>query len=577
VTPVPRPVILVVAPEPRTLEGLQGDLDRRFGRDYAVHGASTAAEGLAALSRLTSRSHEAALVIADEDLTDLPPTEFLARVRGLSPAAKRILLISRGDWSAAHPVVSAMALGQIDFHLFKPWQPLERILYPAMAEFLAAWDKTQEPPDVAMRIVGQQWAAASHRLRDVLTRIGLPFWFYDVDTAEGAALLAEAGRDRSRLPVVVYLDGTVLVEPSHAEVMATLGVTTTVDADSCDVVVIGAGPSGLAAAVTASSEGLDTVVLESDVPGGQAGTSSLIRNYLGFHRGISGDDLTNRGVEQAWLFGAQFVLSEAVTSMCAEGDVRVVRTASGSEIRAKAVVVATGVSWRRLGVAAVERLLGAGVFYGAAGAEARAMRDKDVFVVGAGNSAGQAALHLARYARSVTILVRGEALKTTMSDYLVTEIEQSPVVDVRVRTEVADAHGGMHLESLTLRTSGAAADVEVPAAALFVMIGAHPRTEWLAETLERDSQGYLLTGTDLVSDGGRPVGWPLTRAPYLLETSIPGVFAVGDVRHGSVKRVASAVGAGAIAMQLVHTYLEYLRSNAAGDRHETPGRDDRAE
>jgi thioredoxin reductase (NADPH) len=349
----------------------------------------------------------------------------------------------------------------------------------------------------------------------------------------------------------------VLEDPTDADLVESLGMKTRPTSSSCDVVVVGAGPAGLAAAVYASSEGLETMVLEPEIPGGQAGTSSLIRNYLGFQRGISGEELAVRAVEQAWLFGADFVLTQTVAGIAARGDVRVVRTADGSEVSARAVVLASGVTWRRLGVPALEAHVGRGVFYGAAGSEARALAGQDVLVVGAGNSAGQAALHLARHARSVTMVVRGPGLGVTMSDYLVTVVAETPNIEVLLGTEVVDGAGAGGLESVTLLDRASGARREVPATALFVLIGAEPRTEWLAGAVARDERGFVLTGRDLERDGG----WPLTRPPLLLETSLPGVFAAGDVRARSVKRVAAAAGEGATAVQLVH---EYLAGDEAG-------------
>jgi thioredoxin reductase (NADPH) len=345
------------------------------------------------------------------------------------------------------------------------------------------------------------------------------------------------------------------VDPSRAELFANLGVATSPTVDACDVAILGAGPAGLAAAVYAASEGLQTLLVEPVIPGGQAGTSSLIRNYLGFERGVSGSDLANRAMQQAWLFGTNFVLSQQATWLGVRGSGRLVRTTDGSQVRARAVVVATGVEWRRLGVPPLEALLGNGVFYGAAGAEARAAQGQDVFVVGAGNSAGQAVLHLAKYAATVTMLVRRDTLTATMSEYLLTEIEQTPNVRVRLLTEIVDGGGAGRLETLTLRAKNSTATEVVPASALFVMIGAEPHTEWLRDSVVRDDRGFIRTGHYLAGPAGLPAGWPLQRPPTLLETSIPGVFAAGDVRHGSVKRVASAVGEGATAIQLVHEYL----------------------
>jgi thioredoxin reductase (NADPH) len=552
---VGKPIVFVVTDHQAVLTSLVADLARRFGADYQVVPVGSGRAAGPAVADAVRRGDAVALVIVDESMTEVRAVDLLTRVGELVPTAKRILLIERGDWSSAHPVVSAMALGQVDYHLYNPWHPLERILYPAVSEFLAAWDKSQDAPMVPVRIVGTRSAARSHELRDTLTRVGVPFWFYEPDTPTGEELLAEAGVDGSQLPVVVFFHGTVLVDPPFAEVWSALGVRTQVDVDSCDVVVIGAGPAGLAAAVYASSEGLETLVLEPAVPGGQAGTSSLIRNYLGFHRGISGDDLANRAVEQAWLFGTRFVLSQAATSVEARGPDRLVRTSDGRAVRARAVVIATGVSWRRLGVPALEALGGSGVFYGAAGAEARAMQGRDVFVVGAGNSAGQAALHLSKYAASVTMVVRGDTVRKIMSEYLVAEIEQAPNIRLRAGTEVVDGGGSGRLETLTLQTRGSADPEVVPAAALFLLIGAEPRTGWLAGHLARDAGGYLLTGRDVPSAADGEPSWPLSRPPMLLETSQPGVFAAGDVRHRSIKRVAAAVGEGATAIQLVHEYL----------------------
>lgn len=552
---VDKPVVLVVTDKPLVLTALTADLRRRFGADYEVLALSDGEAAVAAVTEAASRGVDVALLIADQSTGGLPAIEVLTRVHERVPTAKRVLLIARGDWSAANPLVSAMALGQVDYHLYSPWRPLERILYPAVSDFLAAWDKSQDAPEVPVRIVGTQFSARSHQLRDALTRVGVPYWFYEPDTAAGRQLLAEAGTDGSRLPVVSFRQQTVLIDPDLAQVWQGLGVSTQVDVDSCDLIVIGAGPAGLAAAVYAASEGLETLLLESDVPGGQAGTSSLIRNYLGFHRGISGDDLTIRAVEQAWLFGTRFVLSQTATSVRDEGSRKVVTTSDGREVAARAVVIATGVSWRRLGVPALEALVGAGVFYGAAGAEARAMQGRDVFVVGAGNSAGQAAMHLSRYATTVTMLVRGGTLRTSMSEYLVSELEQAPNVNLRFNTEVIDGAGAGRLETLTLRQRQSAATEIVPAAALFLLIGAEPRTGWLEGRLARDDRGYILTGQDLLNAGDALANWPLARPPMLLETSMPGVFAAGDVRQRSMKRVAAAAGEGATAIQLVHGYL----------------------
>jgi thioredoxin reductase (NADPH) len=549
-----QPVLLAVMASAAVVERLTADLRRRFGADYQVRGADSAAVALATLVELADRAQDVAIVIADQNLIGMPAVELLERAHRLHPLAKRVLMIERRSWSTTHPVVAALAVGQIDYHLYNPWVPVERILYSPISEFLVAWEAAREPPIAALRIVGAQWSPRSHEVRDVLSRVGAVFAFHPDDSPAGRRLLAEAGVDGSRLPVIVFFDNRVLVDPSHAELFASMGVATSPTIDSCDVIIVGAGPAGLAAAVYAAYEGLHTVLVEPVIPGGQAGTSSLIRNYLGFERGISGSDLANRAMQQAWLFGTNLVVSQQATRLGVRGSERVVGTTDGSQIRARAVVLATGVEWRRLGVPALEALLGKGVFYGAAGAEARAVQGRDVFVVGAGNSAGQAALHLAKYAATVTMLVRRDNLAATMSEYLRTEIEQTSNVRVRLLTEVVDGSGTVHLETLVLRERDGGTEV-VPASALFLMIGAEPHTGWLRDSVARDERGFVLTGHHLVRAGAVPAQWPLDRPPTLLETSIPGVFAAGDVRHGSVKRVASAVGEGATAIQLVHEYL----------------------
>jgi thioredoxin reductase (NADPH) len=554
---MPEPTILVVADRPKVLAALAGDLERRFGGDYRVMAEGSPAAAVAALERLAGLPDEpVALVIADRRMEGLDGFALLLRAHELHPAAKRVLLEHRGDWTSGEPVVQAMTLGQVDYLLFRPWLPPEQFLYLPVSEFLAAWEKSRAPSREAVQVVGRRWAARSHELREILARVAIPYGFYPDESLDGRRLLEQAGVDARRLPVVLFPRGRALLDPSDAELAEALGFGTRPPASSCDLLIVGAGPAGLAAAVYAASEGLATEVLEPGVPGGQAGTSSLIRNYLGFPYGLSGDELTNRAVQQAWLFGADFVLARAATGLRAAGPDRVVRLSGGGEVTARAVILATGVAWRRLGVPALEALNGAGVFYGAAGSEARAMRGEDVFVVGAGNSAGQAAVHLSAYAASVTIVTIDERLGEFMSDYLVQEVQATPNIAVVLHTEVVDGHGRQRLEGLTLRDRHGGATRTVAASALFVLIGAEPRTDWLEGVVERDERGYVLSGRDLLgADGRARAGWPLERPPLLLETSLPGVFAVGDVRYRSVKRVASAVGEGSIAVQLVHEYL----------------------
>jgi thioredoxin reductase (NADPH) len=574
---VGKPVFFAVVEDDVVRAELAAELRHRFGADYEVVAERAAEPAMAALERLAAGPNPVALLIAGQSLPRTgrgpsppgtcrgpsPPgtggVEFLVRAHELHPGAKRALLIGRGEWArgSAHPAVRAMTLGQIDSYLFHPWASPERWLYLPVSELLADWVTSRPPAYEAIRIVGSQWEARSHQLRDILSRAAIPYGLYPPDSDEGRRLLDEAGEDGTRLPVLAFHTGGVLVDPSHAELAEALGFRTRpeVAVEPYDVVIAGGGPAGLAAAVYGASEGLRTLLLEPRIPGGQAGTSSLIRNYLGFPRGLTGDDLTNRAMEQAWLFGTEMVLAQSATGLRVSGRDRLVRVSDGAEVAARAVIVATGVSWRRLGVPSLEALHGAGVFYGASAAEAKAMDGQEVFVVGAGNSAGQAVINLATHASDVTVVVRGEDLASSMSDYLVRQVESLPNVKVRLRSEVVDGRGRGRLEALTLRDNAAGTVEEVPAAALFVMIGAEPHTAWLGNLVACDRHGYVMTGLDLLQAGKPPANWPLERPPMLLETAVPGVFAAGDVRHRSVKRVAAAVGSGAIALQLVHEYL----------------------
>ena len=561
---MPQPIILVVADHQPLLDGLAGDLGRRFGGGYRILAERSPAAALATMERLATDPDPVALVIAARRMQDQDGLALLLRAHELLPSAKRVLLEHRGEWTSGEPVVRAMTLGQVDYVLFRPWLPIEQYLYLPVTEFLAAWEKSRAPSTEAIQIVGRRWAARSHQLRDTLARVGIPYGFYPDESPEGRRLLEQAGEDGSRLPVVLFRRGLVLVDPTNAEVAAALGMRTSPAAGGCDVLIVGAGPAGLAAAVYAASEGFAAQVLEPAVPGGQAGTSSHIRNYLGFPYGLSGDELTQRAFQQAWLFGADFILAQSATGLRASGNDRLVRLSDGAEVVAKVVILATGVAWRRLGVPSLEALNGAGVFYGAAGSEARAMRGEDVFVVGAGNSAGQAAVHLSAYAASVTIVTIDQRLGEFMSDYLVQKVRATPNIAVVLNTEVVEGHGRQRLEGLTLRDRHTGATRAVPASAVFVLIGAEPRTDWLEGVVERDERGYVLTGRDLQRDGRLPGGWPLDRPPLPLETSLPGVFAAGDVRYRSIKRVASAVGEGSVAIQLVHEYLADLQERAGG-------------
>src|SRR5215475_243905 len=545
------PILFVIDDDAGTCRALRDDLARRFGEDFRVIGETSAAAGLSVLRGLAELHERVALLIVDFSLSGMPGVDFLACAHELHPLAKRVLLVER-DYSARSPIVQAMTLGQADYHITKPWLA-EEVLYREVSGFLAEWAKDQQAGFELFQVIGRE-ERSTHELRELLTKFSEPFRFYNADSGPGRHLLAEQGLDASRLPVMIRHDGYTMVQPTLDQMIAATGGSTVNDVSECDVAVVGAGPAGLTAAVYAASEGLLTVVLEETVSGGQAGSSPMIRNYPGFPHGVSGYDLTRRSCEQAWMFGAHMVFSQHVTGLECRGGGHVLHLAGGRRLTAKAVIVGTGIAWRRLGVPRLEELVGSGVFYGAAGSELRAMAGRDVFVVGGGNSAGQTTLYLARHARHVTLVVRGDNLARSMSDYLIREIEATANVTVRLHTEVADGHGTDRLEGLTLRDRRDGGTEQVPAAALFVLIGGEPRTQWLPETVQR-RWGYVLTGRDVVRDGADPSRWPLDRAPLPLETSVPGVFAVGDARYRSIKRVASAVGDGATAVRLVHEFL----------------------
>ncbi len=561
-----RPVLFVIDDDAGVMHALRDDLSRRFGEDFRVLGELSAVAGLAALRNLADEHEPVALLIVDHNMSEMTGVDFLSRAHEMHPLAKRVLLVER-DYSARSPVVQAMTLGQADYHTTKPWL-VEQDLYREISEFLAEWAKDQEAGFELFHVIGRLQDRGTHEVRELLTRFDVPFHFHAADREEGRRLLNNKGLDASRLPVMIRHDGHTIVEPTPAQIIEAVGGSIYNDVDACDVVIVGAGPAGLTAGVYAASEGLQTVVLEDTVSGGQAGSSPMIRNYPGFPHGISGHDLTRRACEQAWMFGAHMVFCQPATGLEWRGGERVVHLANGRQIAAKAVIVATGIAWRRLGAPRLEALVGSGVFYGAAGSDVRAMEGRDVFVVGAGNSAGQTALHLARFARQVTMLVRGDSLARSMSDYLIREIEATSSITVCLHTEVTDAHGSGHLEALTLRDKLHDRTQRVPAAALFLLIGGEPRTQWLRDAIQLE-HGYVLTGRDVGRDGPRPARWPLNRAPLPLETSIPGVFAAGDARYRSIKRVASAVGDGATAVRLAH---EYLAAASAAEHSLTAGR-----
>jgi thioredoxin reductase (NADPH) len=551
-----RPVLMAVDDDPAALGALEQELRKRYGADYQVACEVDPRAALQALERVQVDGRQVALVLADQWMPAMTGVQLLARARGLHPTAQRALLIDWGDRSTGEPILQAATFGEIDDWIAKPTQPGDERFHQAVSQFLYEWARLQPPGFQAVRVVGDQWAARSHELRDLLSRNSIPSGFYPAGSEEGQALLGAVGATGGRLPVVLVFDGRVLADPSNAEVAEALGIRTRPAATTYDVAVVGAGPAGLAAAVAAASEGLRTTILEPEAIGGQAGSSSKIRNYLGFRRGVSGAELAERAYEQAWMLRAEFVYGQPAVGLRTAGPDRVVALSDGGEATSRAVVLATGVRYRRLGVPSLEALTGAGVFYGAAASEAQAVKDAEVYVVGGANSAGQAAVHLARYASQVTMLVRGASLAATMSDYLVRQVEAAPNVAVRCGVEVVDGHGEGRLRGLTLKDRRSGAAETVPAGALFVLIGAEPHTGWLPEAVLRDRWGFVVTGADLLADGAPPPGWPLDRPPMPFESSLPGVFAVGDVRHGSTKRVASAVGEGSVAIRLVHQYLD---------------------
>jgi thioredoxin reductase (NADPH) len=556
------PVLFVVDHDSNSLEVLISDLSRRFGNDFTVRGETSSEVAHAALREMAAANEPVALLLVDDDVA----SDFLLRAHELYPRAKRVLLVDR-DYTSTSPAVQAMMLGHVDYHIVRPWAD-DEMMYGAMSTYLSSWTREQEPHFELFRIVAAEDDSRVPQLRDVMTRFSMPFGFYPIESDAGRHLLDEAGLDGTRLPVVIRYDGDVIIDPSLPDLARAIGVSVKNDIDKCEVAIVGAGPAGLTAAVYAASEGLDTLMLDQAVSGGQAGTSPLIRNYPGFPHGIDGGLLMERTCEQAWLMGAHIVFAQQAVALERRGDHRVVRLLDQTEICARTVVIATGIEWRRLGVPRLEALVGSGVFYGAAVSESRAMQDQDVFIVGAGNSAGQATLHLAKHARTVTLLVRGDGLAKSMSSYLVRAIESTPNVVVRHRTEVVDGAGDGSLERITLADRTNDTVEEVNAAALFVMIGGEPHTRWLPDGIERDAQGYLVTGRDLLEQPG--VHWEHDREPLTLETSMPGVFAVGDVRQGSIKRVAAAVGEGASVVRLVHEHLreeqpEALQSQMGAD------------
>ncbi|MDP8937973.1 MAG: FAD-dependent oxidoreductase [Actinomycetota bacterium] len=547
-----RPVILTVDDDPEVLRSVERDLKRHYGVDYRVLRADSGASALDALRQLKRRDDPVAMVVADQRMPGMTGVELLDEAKGLFPRVKSILLTAYADTDAA---IEAINRVRLDYYVLKPWDPPEERLYPVLDDMLEDWQAFYKPAFEGVRVIGHRWSADGHRLRDFLARNLVPYQWLDVESSEEAGrLLAasalEGGDGGAGLPAVVLGDGTVLRTPSNLQVAQRIGLHTTAAARFFDVLIVGGGPAGLAAAVYAASEGLTTALVEREAPGGQAGQSSLIENYLGFPQGLSGSDLARRALTQARRFGADILSPQEVTALEVKGPLRVLHLADGGALSCEALVLGTGVSYRRLDVPGVDRLTGSGVYYGAAFSEASACTGQDVFVVGGANSAGQAAMFFSRFAGHVTMVVRGESLAKGMSQYLVDQIQVTPNIEVRLRSVVDAVHGEHNVESVTLRDLDTGERQSRPSGGVFVFIGAEPRTEWLEGVVARDARGFLLTGADVPASR-----WPEERDPYLLETCVPGVFAVGDVRASSVKRVASAVGEGSIAIQFVHRYL----------------------
>ncbi|MDQ0380595.1 NAD(P)/FAD-dependent oxidoreductase [Amycolatopsis thermophila] len=547
------PILMTVDDDPSVSRSVARDLRRRYGQDYRVVRAASGADALDALREIKLRGDAVAAILADYRMPHMDGITFLEQAMDLFPSARRALLTAYADTDAA---IQAINVVDVDHYLLKPWDPPEEKLYPVVDALVEAWRAAGERPVEETKVIGHRWSSPSYKVRDFLARNSVPYRWYSVDEPEACRLLEAAECAAEDIPVLITPDGTVLRKPQGEQIADAVGLSTRPASEFYDLVVVGGGPAGLGAAVYGASEGLRTVLVERRATGGQAGQSSRIENYLGFPDGVSGAQLTDRARRQAQKFGAEVLTTRDVTGLEARGSARVVKFGDGSEIAAHAVVLATGVSYRALEAEGVAELTGRGVFYGSASTEAPECAGEHVYIVGGANSAGQAAVFFARYAKEVSILVRGASLQASMSHYLIEQIEGIDNIHVRTRTTVVRAHGTDHLEELTLCDQERGVTETVPTGHLFVFIGAAPRTEWLGDDVLRDEHGFVCTGPDLVVEGKRPPGWTLDRDPHHLESSIPGVFVAGDVRSQSVKRVASAVGEGAMAVTLVHRYLE---------------------
>jgi len=551
-----KPVLLTVDDDPDVLRAVERDLRRQYGERYRVLRADSGRSALDTLTKLQERGEPVALLLVDHRMPQMNGIETLREAIKLFPDAKRVLLTAYADTDAALKALNEVRLNR---YLLKPWDPPAQKLYPVLDDLLEDWHAGYRPAFEGLRLLGTRWSPKAYDIREFLARNQVPYQWLDVEAAahdpEVKRLIEKYNPTGQGLPLVVCPDGSCLSEPSQDQVAEKAGLRTRAELDFYDVAIIGGGPAGLAAAVYGASEGLKTVMVEREAPGGQAGLSSKIENYLGFPSGLSGGDLARRAVTQARRFGVEILSPKEATSVRADGPYRFVKFSDGTEISCHALLLAMGVQWRKLDLPGIDRLSGAGVYYGAASTEGMSCRDEDVYIIGGANSAGQAAMFFSAYARRVIMLIRGPSLAATMSQYLIDQIEKTPVIEVWTKSRVVEVHGEERLESISVACDSTGSVDKFDASALFVFIGAEPRTEWLSGTVERDERGFLLTGPDLVRVGKFPKGWQADREPTLLETNIPGVFAVGDVRHGSIKRVASGVGEGSIAIQFVHQYL----------------------
>lgn len=552
---VPKPVLLTVDDDVDVLRAIERDLRKQFASEYRILRAESGAQGLDLLRQVAERGEDVALILADQRMPEMDGIAFLAQAKQLHPEAKRVLLTAYADTNAAIQAINEVKL---DHYLMKPWDPPEVNLYPVLRDLLEDWKTSFEPPFRGIRVVGQRWSPEAHRVKDFLGRHHVPFLWVDSSRAEQDEVVSAALAKASKLPLVLFPDGTSLEGPTGEEIANHIGLKTSASTEFYDFVVVGAGPAGLAAAVYAASEGLRTLVVDREAPGGQAALSSRIENYLGFPSGLTGGDLARRAVAQARKFGVEILAPQEAVKLEAEGPFRFLTLNNGTRVSASAVLISTGLSWRRLTLPGMEALTGAGIYYGAATTEAPSCQNEEVYVVGGANSAGQAAMHFSQYAKHVHMLVRGEGLSATMSQYLIDQIQATPNIDVVSHTEVVEAHGTDRLEAITLSNKKTGETRKVPASLLFIFIGAQPKTEWIAGTVCLDEHGFVRTGPQLKKDGVMTQRWPLKRDPFLLETSVPGVFAAGDTRSGSVKRVASGVGEGSVVVQFVHHYLSGL-------------------